>query len=67
VSFLFRTWPDGSQTGSIDPSHKGSCAVYMKHMGLITSVGGHGPGVSLCHLRHRLWQLTSVLVVQDLR
>ncbi|KAH8596136.1 glycosyl hydrolase family 61-domain-containing protein [Bisporella sp. PMI_857] len=30
LSFLFRWWPDGSQPGFIDPSHKGPCAVYMK-------------------------------------
>ena len=26
----WRDWPDASQPGSIDPSHKGPCAVYMK-------------------------------------
>lgn len=46
LSFLFRAWPDASQPGAIDISHKGPCAVYMKQMGLITSLGGHGPGVS---------------------
>ena len=29
-TFEFRDWPDGSQPGSIDVSHKGPCAVYMK-------------------------------------
>ena len=28
--FEWRDWPDASQPGSIDPSHKGPCAVYMK-------------------------------------
>ena len=28
--FEWRDWPDGSQPGSIDISHKGPCAVYMK-------------------------------------
>ena len=30
LTFTFRTWADGSQPGSIDPSHKGPCAVFMK-------------------------------------
>lgn len=30
ITFEWRDWPDGSQPGSIDPSHKGPCAVYMK-------------------------------------
>ncbi|KAI9821858.1 MAG: hypothetical protein M1827_002440 [Pycnora praestabilis] len=30
LTFEFRTWPDASQPGSIDASHKGPCAVYMK-------------------------------------
>ncbi len=30
LAFEWRDWPDGSQAGSIDPSHKGPCAVYMK-------------------------------------
>ena len=29
LSLLCRETPDGSQPGSIDPSHKGPCAVYM--------------------------------------
>ncbi|KAE8448586.1 hypothetical protein EG329_009011 [Mollisiaceae sp. DMI_Dod_QoI] len=32
LSFLFRTTPNGSAIGSIDPSHKGPCAVYMKYV-----------------------------------
>lgn len=30
LTFEWRDWPDGSQPGSIDISHKGPCAVYMK-------------------------------------
>lgn len=30
LTFNFRDWPDGSQPGTIDKSHKGPCAVYMK-------------------------------------
>jgi len=30
LAFEWRDWPDGSQPGSIDSSHKGPCAVYMK-------------------------------------
>ncbi|KAL8871426.1 MAG: hypothetical protein Q9174_002739, partial [Haloplaca sp. 1 TL-2023] len=30
MTFNFRDWPDGSQPGSIDDSHKGPCSVYMK-------------------------------------
>ncbi|KAF7596950.1 hypothetical protein BBP40_011316 [Aspergillus hancockii] len=30
LTFEFREYADGSQDGSIDPSHKGPCAVYMK-------------------------------------
>ena len=30
IVFEWRDWPDASQPGSIDPSHKGPCAVYMK-------------------------------------
>ncbi|KAL9129031.1 MAG: hypothetical protein Q9217_002401, partial [Psora testacea] len=30
ITFEWREWPDGSQPGSIDISHKGPCAVYMK-------------------------------------
>ncbi|KAL4807934.1 glycosyl hydrolase family 61-domain-containing protein [Aspergillus unguis] len=30
LTFEFREYPDGSKPGSIDESHKGPCAVYMK-------------------------------------
>lgn len=30
LTFEYRAWPDGSQSGTIDISHKGPCAIYMK-------------------------------------
>lgn len=30
ITFEYRYWPDGSQPGAIDISHKGPCEVYMK-------------------------------------
>ena len=30
LTFEYRFWPDGSQPGAIDKSHKGPCEVYMK-------------------------------------
>ncbi|KAI4256064.1 MAG: hypothetical protein LQ352_002254 [Teloschistes flavicans] len=30
LTFNFRDWPDGSQPGSLDKSHMGTCSVYMK-------------------------------------
>ncbi|QSZ34196.1 hypothetical protein DSL72_005785 [Monilinia vaccinii-corymbosi] len=32
LSFLFRAYADGSKAGVVDPSHKGTCAVYMKRV-----------------------------------
>lgn len=37
VSLLHRLWTDGSQPGSIDPSHKGSTAIYMKKLANVDS------------------------------
>ncbi|KAL4978281.1 glycosyl hydrolase family 61-domain-containing protein [Aspergillus desertorum] len=37
LTFEFRDHPDGSQAGSIDESHKGPCAVYMKPVANATS------------------------------
>ncbi|KAL4754396.1 hypothetical protein BDW72DRAFT_166778 [Aspergillus terricola var. indicus] len=37
LTFEFRAYPDGSQAGSIDESHKGPCAVYMKPVANATS------------------------------
>jgi hypothetical protein len=47
VTFVFKMWPDGRQVGSIDPSHRGPCSVYMKHLNGVTSAPGTGDGVSL--------------------
>ncbi|KAK5078388.1 hypothetical protein LTR64_003201 [Lithohypha guttulata] len=33
ITMLHRMWADGAQPGSLDPSHKGSTAVYMKKTG----------------------------------
>lgn len=44
LTFLWRTWADGSQPGSIDISHKGPCAVYMKAVHSAISDPGNGPG-----------------------
>ncbi|KAL8942026.1 MAG: hypothetical protein Q9211_001567 [Gyalolechia sp. 1 TL-2023] len=30
LTFNFRIWPDGTNPGSLDKSHKGPCSVYMK-------------------------------------
>ncbi|KAL2870595.1 lytic polysaccharide monooxygenase auxiliary activity family 9 protein [Aspergillus lucknowensis] len=32
LTFEFREWPDGTEPGAIDESHKGPCAVYMKRV-----------------------------------
>ncbi|KAL2813485.1 glycosyl hydrolase family 61-domain-containing protein [Aspergillus cavernicola] len=37
LTFEFREYPDGSSGGSIDESHKGPCAVYMKRVEDATS------------------------------
>lgn len=38
ISFIWRSWPDASNPGSIDPSHQGPCAVYLKKAPEGTSV-----------------------------
>jgi len=43
LTFEFRQWPDKRQEGSIDPSHKGPCAVYVKKVDDMTSPAA-GPG-----------------------
>lgn len=41
----FRSWPDGSRPGSVDISHKGPCAVYMKKVSdSSASNNAAGPG-----------------------
>lgn len=44
LTFEFRLWPDGSNPGSIDPSHKGPCAVYMKKVDNAMADLGYGNG-----------------------
>ncbi len=44
MTFLWREWADGSQPGSIDISHKGPCAVYMKAVQSAISDPGNGAG-----------------------
>ncbi|KAK2035718.1 hypothetical protein LZ31DRAFT_424410, partial [Colletotrichum somersetense] len=44
LTFEFRQWPDGRAEGSIDPSHKGPCAVYMKRMDDMATSAAVGPG-----------------------
>ncbi|KAK1968110.1 endoglucanase B [Colletotrichum sublineola] len=44
LTFEFRQWPDKRQEGSIDPSHKGPCAVYVKKVDDIATTPAAGPG-----------------------
>ncbi|KAJ2900602.1 hypothetical protein MKZ38_002398 [Zalerion maritima] len=44
VSFWWRAWPNYSQTGSIDSSHMGPCAVYVKQVDNATEASGTGSG-----------------------
>ncbi|KAK6206197.1 endoglucanase b [Colletotrichum tabaci] len=44
LTFEFRQWPDRRAEGSIDPSHKGPCAVYMKKVNDMASSAAVGPG-----------------------
>lgn len=45
ITAEFRTWPDASQPGSIDISHKGPCTVYMKKVDDATADNNAaGPG-----------------------
>lgn len=44
ISFVWRTWPDGSKPGSLDPGHQGPCAVYMKAVTDATKSPGYGAG-----------------------
>lgn len=39
IAFEYRSWPDASRPGSIDASHKGPCAVYMKKVDDATKNG----------------------------
>lgn len=44
LGFQYRTFPDGSQEGSVEPSHKGPCAVYMKAVHSASEASGEGNG-----------------------
>ncbi|KAI1076772.1 glycoside hydrolase family 61 protein [Whalleya microplaca] len=44
LTFLWRTWADAEQPGSIDISHKGPCAVYAKQVDNMTTDAAAGPG-----------------------
>ncbi|KAL2129673.1 hypothetical protein VTI74DRAFT_7452 [Chaetomium olivicolor] len=44
LTLEFRMWADASQPGSIDPSHLGSTAIYLKPVSNITTDSASGPG-----------------------
>ncbi|KAI1329742.1 lytic polysaccharide monooxygenase [Xylariaceae sp. FL0255] len=44
LTFEFRAWPDLSQPGSIDISHKGPCAMYVKQVQTMATDSGAGAG-----------------------
>ena len=44
ITFEYRFWPDGSQPGAIDKSHKGPCAVYMKKVDSAVNDNAVGDG-----------------------
>ncbi|KAI0009497.1 glycoside hydrolase family 61 protein [Xylariaceae sp. FL0662B] len=44
LTFQWRTWADAEQPGSIDPSHKGPCAVYAKQVKDMATDSAAGPG-----------------------
>ncbi|KAF8417973.1 family 61 glycoside hydrolase [Tirmania nivea] len=44
ITFVWRTWPDASQPGSLNPGHQGPCAVYMKAVSDVTKSPGYGGG-----------------------
>ncbi|KAL8346780.1 hypothetical protein RB598_000594 [Gaeumannomyces tritici] len=44
LAFEWRLYPDYSQPGSIDKSHKGPCAVYLKQVADMNSAAAAGPG-----------------------
>lgn len=44
LSFEYRDWPDDSSRGSIDISHKGPCAVYLKKVSSAVDDEGTGDG-----------------------
>lgn len=44
MTFEFRVWPNAENPGSIDDSHKGPCAVYLKKVDDMFSEPASGPG-----------------------
>ncbi|KAF2273039.1 uncharacterized protein EI97DRAFT_193132 [Westerdykella ornata] len=44
LSFQFRSWPNDASRGSMDPGHKGPCAVYLKKVDSAINDPGHGDG-----------------------
>lgn len=46
ISLLHRLWADGSEPGSIDPSHKGSTAIYMKKLANVGSTDPYSTSAS---------------------
>ncbi|OLN88100.1 putative endo-beta-1,4-glucanase D 3, partial [Colletotrichum chlorophyti] len=44
LTFEFREWPDARAEGSIDSSHKGPCAVYVKKVDDMAKTSAAGPG-----------------------
>ncbi|GAB7346819.1 hypothetical protein MBLNU459_g1915t1 [Dothideomycetes sp. NU459] len=44
LTFEYREWPDDASKGSIDVSHKGPCAVYLKKVDSAISDAGAGDG-----------------------
>ncbi|WYZ45217.1 hypothetical protein EsH8_VIII_000533 [Colletotrichum jinshuiense] len=44
LTFEFRQWPDARADGSIDPSHKGPCSVYIKKVDDMATTAAAGAG-----------------------
>ncbi|RKF57887.1 putative endo-beta-1,4-glucanase D [Erysiphe neolycopersici] len=44
LGFEYRMFPDGSSPGSVEPSHKGPCSVYMKAVPSASEASGEGEG-----------------------
>ncbi|KAF8466216.1 family 61 glycoside hydrolase [Kalaharituber pfeilii] len=54
ITFIWRSWPDASQPGSLDVSHQGPCAVYMKLVSDVIASPGAGNGwVKIWHDGYR--------------
>ncbi|KAI5807271.1 family 61 glycoside hydrolase [Peziza echinospora] len=44
LTFIWRSWPDGSVPGSLDASHQGPCAVYLRKVSDINTSNAAGGG-----------------------